>query len=115
MSIRDARAQLPELITKAQNGDPTILTRNGTPAAAIVPIEDFGALEEAMDLLRPLTPLGDDPRRPDSNIKALSGYTDRHRLRVDRYRVIHDVVDEQVIIRMVAVGHRGDTHRHLGR
>ncbi|USY19046.1 type II toxin-antitoxin system Phd/YefM family antitoxin [Nocardiopsis exhalans] len=49
MNVRDARAHLSELITKAQNGDPTILTRNGTPAAAIVPIEDFEALEDAMD------------------------------------------------------------------
>jgi mRNA interferase RelE/StbE len=71
--------------------------------------------EDAMDILRALTPLGDDPRRPDSNIKALSGYTDRYRLRVGRYRVIYDVVDDQVIIRLVAVGHRRDIHKHLGR
>ncbi|MGW5878615.1 type II toxin-antitoxin system Phd/YefM family antitoxin [Nocardiopsis terrae] len=48
-SIRDARAHLSELITKAQHGAPTVLTRNGSPAAAIVPIEDLEALEDAMD------------------------------------------------------------------
>lgn len=50
MSVRDARAHLPELISRAQKGEPTILTRNGVPAAALVPIEDFEALEDAMDV-----------------------------------------------------------------
>ncbi|MGW5878614.1 type II toxin-antitoxin system RelE family toxin [Nocardiopsis terrae] len=34
---------------------------------------------------------------------------------MDRYRVIYDVIDEQVVIRTVAMGHRGDIHRNLGR
>lgn len=50
MSVRDARAHLPEPISRAQKGEPTIITRNGAPAAAIVPIEDFEALEDAMDV-----------------------------------------------------------------
>ena len=49
MNVGDARARFSELITKAQNGHPTVLTRNGTPAAAIVPMEGFEALEDAMD------------------------------------------------------------------
>ena len=69
--------------------------------------------EDAMDILRALTPLGEDPRRNGSNIKALVGYTDRYRLRVRSYRVIYDVVDHQVIIRVVAVGHRRDIYRKL--
>ncbi|GAB3722574.1 type II toxin-antitoxin system RelE family toxin [Nocardiopsis nanhaiensis] len=71
--------------------------------------------EDAMDILRALTPLGEDPRRSDSNIKALSGYTDRYRLRVRSYRVIYDVIDDQIIIRLVAVGHRREIYRHLDR
>ncbi|GHC75839.1 hypothetical protein GCM10007079_11550 [Nocardiopsis terrae] len=57
----------------------------------------------------------DDPRRPGSGIRALSGYADRYRLWAGRYRVIYDVIDGQVVIRMVAVGHRGDTYRNPGR
>ena len=49
MSVRDARAHLPELITRAEQGEPTVITRNGVPAAAVVPFEDFEALEEAVD------------------------------------------------------------------
>lgn len=49
MSVRDARAHPPEPISRAQQGEPTVITPNGAPAAAIVPIEDFEALEDAMD------------------------------------------------------------------
>ena len=49
LSVRDARAHFAELITRAQGGTPTILTRNGQPVAAVVPIEDFNALEDAID------------------------------------------------------------------
>jgi prevent-host-death family protein len=49
LSVRDARARFAELITRAQGGTPTIITRNGQPVAAVVPIEDFNALEDAID------------------------------------------------------------------
>ena len=49
LSVRDARAHLAEVITRAQDGTPTIITRNGQAVAAIVPIEDFNALEDAID------------------------------------------------------------------
>ena len=60
----------------------------------------------ALTILRALTPLGDDPRRPDANVKKLAGYEDRYRLRVGDYRVIYDVMDEQLVILVVGVGHR---------
>ena len=47
--MRDARARLAEVITRAQNGSPTVIMRNGEPAAAVVPIEDFNVLEDAID------------------------------------------------------------------
>ncbi len=49
MSVRDARAHLAGVIDRAQNGSPTVITRNGTPVAAVVPIEDFNVLEDAID------------------------------------------------------------------
>lgn len=50
-TVREARAHLPEHIHRAEEGDPTVITRNGTPVAAVVPISDFEALEEAADLM----------------------------------------------------------------
>ena len=67
----------------------------------------------ALTILGALTPLGDDPRRPDADIKKLAGYTDRYRLRVGDYRVIYEIVDEQLIILIVGIGHRREAHRAL--
>jgi prevent-host-death family protein len=49
MSVRDVRAHLAEVITRAQNGSPTVISRNGEPVAALIPIEDFNVLEDAID------------------------------------------------------------------
>lgn len=64
----------------------------------------------ALTILRALTPLGDDPRRPDANVKKLAGYEDRYRLRVGDYRVIYEVIDGQLVILIVGVGHRREIY-----
>ncbi|MGH3258451.1 MAG: type II toxin-antitoxin system RelE family toxin [Streptosporangiaceae bacterium] len=69
--------------------------------------------ETALTILRALTPLGDDPRRPDADIKKLAGYADRYRLRVGDYRVIYEIADQQLIILVVGVGHRREAYRIL--
>jgi prevent-host-death family protein len=45
LGIRDARAHFAEVIARAQGGTPTIITRNGQAVAAVVPIEDFNAVD----------------------------------------------------------------------
>jgi len=67
----------------------------------------------ALTILRALTPLGDDPRRPDANLRKLSGYDDRYRLRVGDDRVIYEVVDGQLVILVVGVGHRREIYRAM--
>jgi prevent-host-death family protein len=37
----EARNQLPELLTAAENGRSTVITKHGRPVAAIVPMTDF--------------------------------------------------------------------------
>ena len=49
LSVRDARAHFADVITRAQDGTPTVITRNGQAVAAVVPIGDFNALEDAID------------------------------------------------------------------
>lgn len=49
MSVRDVRARLADVLARAQNGSPTVITRNGEPVAAVVPLEDFNVLEDAID------------------------------------------------------------------
>ena len=51
VSVREARANLARLLDHAAEGEPTVITRGGSPVAAIVPIEEYNALEEAADEL----------------------------------------------------------------
>ncbi|MCX5147370.1 type II toxin-antitoxin system Phd/YefM family antitoxin [Streptomyces sp. NPDC048550] len=51
VTVREARAHLADHINHAEQGSPTIITRNGAPVAALVPIADFNALEDAADEL----------------------------------------------------------------
>jgi mRNA interferase RelE/StbE len=67
----------------------------------------------ALTILRALTPLGDDPRRPDVSIKKLAGYDDRYRLRVGDYRLIYEIMDGQLVILVVGVGHRREIYRAM--
>ncbi len=67
----------------------------------------------AFTILRALTPLGDDPRRQDADIKKLAGYSDRYRLRVGDYRIIYEIADAQLTILVVGVGHRREAYRAL--
>ena len=69
--------------------------------------------QTAVTILRALTPLGDDPRRPDADIKKLADHADRYRLRVGDYRVIYEIADQQLIILVVGVGHRREAYRAL--
>lgn len=67
----------------------------------------------ALTILQALTPLGDDPRRLDANLKKLAGYEDRYRLRVRDYRIIYEVVDGELLILVVGVGHRREIYRAM--
>ncbi|MFE7100494.1 type II toxin-antitoxin system Phd/YefM family antitoxin [Streptomyces erythrochromogenes] len=51
VTVREARARFADHIDRAEEGSATVITRNGAPVAALVPIADFNALEEAADEL----------------------------------------------------------------
>ena len=46
-------------------------------------------------------------------MKQLIGYEDRYRLRAGDYRVIYEVIDRQLIILVVGVGHRREIYRAM--
>lgn len=51
MSVRELRAHLATALSRAEAGDATLVTRGGTPVAAIVSMDAFNALEDAADEL----------------------------------------------------------------
>ncbi|QDY76267.1 type II toxin-antitoxin system Phd/YefM family antitoxin [Streptomyces qinzhouensis] len=49
LSMRETRARLPEILNRAESGEATVITRNGKPVAAVIPLDEYSALEEAAD------------------------------------------------------------------
>jgi mRNA interferase RelE/StbE len=70
--------------------------------------------QTALTILRALTPLGEDPRRSDANIRKLAELDDLYRLRVGDYRVVYKIRDGELLILVVGVGHRRAIYRMLG-
>ncbi|QNP70166.1 type II toxin-antitoxin system Phd/YefM family antitoxin [Streptomyces roseirectus] len=76
ISVRELRANLARLLDQAEEGEPTVITRGGTPVAALVPIEEYSALEEAADellareALQTLAEEGDAPRATLADVLA---------------------------------------------
>ncbi len=56
--------------------------------------------------------LGEDPRA--SGCKKLQGFKNLYRIRSGNYRIIYQVIDDQVIVIIVAVKHRRSSYRSLG-
>jgi antitoxin YefM len=52
VSVREFRSRLSALLSDvADRRDHVLVTRNGTPAAALVPIDEYEALEETAEIL----------------------------------------------------------------
>jgi mRNA interferase RelE/StbE len=53
--------------------------------------------------------LGDDPR-PDGVVK-LTNSDETYRIRVGNYRVLYEIKDDLLIIKVIRVGHRKEVYR----
>ncbi|MFJ9777551.1 type II toxin-antitoxin system Phd/YefM family antitoxin [Kitasatospora sp. NPDC101157] len=51
LNIREARAHLAEVLSRAEAGEVTVITRKGERVGAVVPIEILDAIEDAEDEL----------------------------------------------------------------
>lgn len=40
MQVRDAKAGFSAVVEAAENGEPTIITKHGKPAAVVIPVSD---------------------------------------------------------------------------
>ena len=59
-------------------------------------------------ILKCIESLSDDPRGP--GCEKLSGQ-ERYRIRQGIYRIIYEIVDDELIVVIVRVGHRGAVYR----
>ena len=73
-------------------------------------LKDLDRIEkkDAQRIVKAIRALSDDPRPPQS--KKLSG-EEKYRLRCGVYRIIYEIQDDQLIIRVVKVRHRREVYR----
>ena len=55
--------------------------------------------------------LADEPR--PTGVRALAGQDSLYRLRIGNYRIIYKILDEDLMILVVKIGHRKDVYRGL--
>ncbi|MFJ8232006.1 type II toxin-antitoxin system Phd/YefM family antitoxin [Streptomyces sp. NPDC094448] len=51
LGMRETRAGLPEILNRAESGEATVITSNGRPVAAVVPLDEYSAPAHAADEL----------------------------------------------------------------
>jgi mRNA interferase RelE/StbE len=60
-------------------------------------------------ILSRMQALRDDPRAP--GCEKLSGNRELYRVRQGVYRIVYAILDAQVVVEVVKVGHRGEVYR----
>lgn len=45
--------------------------------------------------------------------KKISGQTDTYRIRVQDYRILYEIMNDELIIKVLKLGHRKDIYRNL--
>ena len=60
-------------------------------------------------LLDAIEALGTKPR--PQGARKFQGYEDIYRIRVGQYRVVHEVIDDRVLVIVLKLGHRKDIYR----
>ena len=76
--------------------------------SAVKEIEAIPQKKERQRIIRRIGQLANDPRPPGS--KKLSGH-DKYRIRQGSYRIVYSIVDSELIVVVVKVGHRKDVYR----
>jgi len=51
LGVEAARIQLPQLLSQAAAGKPTVITRHGKPVAALVPLDAYGSAPRQQSIL----------------------------------------------------------------
>jgi mRNA interferase RelE/StbE len=75
--------------------------------------KDFRKLDPVVRkrIFKKIDTLASNPR-PDG-VTKLSGEENLYRIRQGEYRIVYQIQDEKLIIRIVRVGHRSDVYRNI--
>jgi mRNA interferase RelE/StbE len=79
------------------------IARRAVKALAALPRRDQQRVRAAIDIL------ADNPRPPGCT--KLTGDDDAYRVRVGVHRIVYEVLDDRLLVRVVRVGHRRDGYK----
>lgn len=79
------------------------IARRAVKALGALPRREQQRIRAAIDLL------AEAPRPP--GCVALAGEDRAYRVRVGDYRIVYEVIDQQLVIQVVRVGHRREVYR----
>jgi mRNA interferase RelE/StbE len=72
-------------------------------------IEAVDQKKDRQRIVASILALADEPRPVGA--EKLAGASDRHRVRVGRYRVLYSIADDELLVLVVRVAHRKDVYR----
>jgi len=73
-------------------------------------IESIDQKKTRQQIVRRIERLASEPRPP--GCEKLSGKFSRYRIRQGQYRILYEIVDEELYVYVVKVGHRREVYRH---
>ena len=76
--------------------------------SAVKEIEGITSKRERQHIVNRINKLADNPRPPGSD--KLSSQ-EKYRIRQGQYRIIYSIVDKDLVVYVVKVGHRKDVYR----
>jgi len=79
------------------------IARRAVKALAALPRKDQQRVRAAIDLL------AETPRPP--GCVALAGEDRAYRVRVGDYRIVYEVFDDRLVVKVIRIGHRRDVYR----
>ena len=110
--VRELRSELARLLDDVvDRREHVIVTRHGRPAAALIPIDEYEALEETAEILSDPDALALLEREPDAGHELRGRLRGLRSLRVGSYRVVYQLVDGGQTVRVAAIRHRASAYR----
>lgn len=80
------------------------VARRAVKALATLPRRDQLRIRAAIDLL------AEEPRPPGCT--KLQGERHTYRVRTGDYRILYEILDDRLVVRVIRIGHRQDVYRH---
>ena len=80
-------------------------------ASAVKELQAIGSKPDRQRIVSRIENLAADPR--PAGCEKLSGLIDLYRVRSGNFRVVYEIVDEQIRVTVIKIAHRKDVYKNL--